>query len=163
MHIVVEHKRKVILIGLAAVLVAVVLLFLIRKSTDTITDNLNEIITPTPLVIPTIPMGSTLVVSGVTVSNFYPNSREVSPTSDAVLFSNDDYDISYVGAFQKFIITFYNPDFLGMRPQAEQKFLELLSITPEDACRLDAEEAVPLKSDSVYAGGVYRLSFCERE
>jgi hypothetical protein len=113
------------------------------------------------LPVPTIPLSDTFVVSGVTVKNFYKNDSERNSSNDVSVFENEDYSITYVASFEQFIMTLWSPDFLRIRPRAEAKFLELVGVDRESACRLNVEESIPIKVESEYAGGSYNLSFCK--
>lgn len=113
----------------------------------------------------------------VTLLLFLPSSHLPSPTTSLVVPTPDPYTVNgtqkiYVddnapysitankdGDYFKILVT--KSPFQQYRLQAEQKFLEQMNLTVEQACKLDVEITTPRFANPQEAGQIYKLSFCQ--
>jgi hypothetical protein len=147
-------NKKLFIIGLVVVVIVVVVSVVVSSQQVKIPKE-DSPLRPTVSELPTIKIGD------VTVSDFYKNAVDVSDSGDVLLVETPEFSISYVAAYEKFIITLDDPYFVETRTSAEQSFLNILNVSETEACKLEVEETVPIFLENEYAGGVYYLSFCE--
>lgn len=97
----------------------------------------------------------------VTTNNFYKTAIEITDQNDALIASNDDFQILYYPADNSFFITITNKPIQTIQKRAEAELLSRLSITMEDACRLKILVGAPGWIDDPLAGQELGLSFCK--
>jgi hypothetical protein len=113
------------------------------------------------------PTGNRFTIStsqgDVSVKNFYPASQSI--IQNEVDFYQSDYDsFSYFPKDKNFqIITSIvtEEDLKQKQPDLEAKFLELLDISKEDACKLSVTISSPQSINPDIADKTFRLSFCK--
>jgi hypothetical protein len=108
-------------------------------------------------------------ISGVKVADFI--SRETNlfinqigqgkSPSYYTLAQTPDYHIFYIQADELFFISITSYPFDEYRPVAEQKLLEVLEISEDDACKLNVDITTPAYANPDKTGEVYGLSWCE--
>jgi hypothetical protein len=93
---------------------------------------------------PSIPTGDHFTIQTpqgvVTVKNFYPTALIVGPQS--LVVDVNSFSVSYDGTYHIFFITVRGEsrnEIIKHRKEAEGAFLQLLEVTPKDACRLHVE------------------------
>jgi len=97
----------------------------------------------------------------VTTNNFYKTAVEITDRNDALITSNDDFQILYYPADNSFFITITNKPIESVRKKAETELLNRLGISTEDACRLKVSVGAPGWVDDNLAGQELGLSFCK--
>lgn len=117
---------------------------------------------PTP--IPLIKPGARKIsISGIVMNDFFQTSKVVGSSSDIAIIENqENYTIVYLQKFNQFLITILLFPFTTNRAVAEQKFIEILNITKEDACRLSVSVTTTQSVNRELAGKEFPLSFCVR-
>lgn len=110
---------------------------------------------PTPVV-----KADSIIVNGIPVDDFYKTASKVTEEGDVLLVETVNYQISYLKQFQEFKITIITAGFDQARKEAEARFLTLLGIDKNNACRLSVEVSSPQYANNKYAGMVFPLSFC---
>lgn len=99
----------------------------------------------------------------VLVENPYKIAQEIITPQNVLIFSNDTFDIlffDYSGQ-KSFLLDLHGgTDFATTRTNAENKFLELLKITRDQACLINVSEGISNSLDSNLSGKSLRLSFC---
>ena len=82
-------------------------------------------------------------------------------SADGIEFeNNEDFYMAYYPQNQGFVIVIQNIDIESARKKAEDRFLEVLEITKNQACSLDVSMTVPMDISEMVSGGEYGLSFC---
>lgn len=107
-----------------------------------------------------VPDNNQVVISDVTVNNFYNNELNRSG-GNVIFYEQNNIQVAYIYDINTFTITLSGTPFDQLKTQAESIFLSQLSINEQDACKLNvAIQASPF----VYperTDQTYRLSFCE--
>lgn len=73
----------------------------------------------------------------------------------------DAYTVSYFPDFDSILISITASPFQANRLEAEQDLLRTLSLSAQDACKIDVTITTPNFANPDHAGQVYRLSFCK--
>ncbi len=116
---------------------------------------------PSPSLKP-LPTTDTFVSSGVTVANFYKETAERDSRENTTFIENTDYNISYNGREDSFLISITGSPFEDKRQLAEQAFVTKLKVSQTDACRLKVSTTTPAFANPDQAGKSYPLSFCQK-
>lgn len=121
--------------------------------------------TTTPTILPTLTPTPTkepgrIPISGVAVKDFTQFAQGKLPNGDVLLVRTDDYQIIYSQSTQAFTVTILVENFIKVREVAEAKFIDMLGVTEENACRLTVTVGSPSHINSKYAGLVFPLSWC---
>lgn len=122
--------------------------------------------TSTPTILPTLTPTPTkepgrIPISGVAVLDFTQFAQGKLPNGDVLLIRTEEYQIIYSQSTQAFTVTILVENFIKVREVAEAKFIDLLGVTKENACRLTVTVGSPSHINSKYAGLVFPLSHCE--
>ena len=126
---------------------------------------------PTPTqVVPTIPpvalaitktsKPDKVIISNVEVKNVFDTPVSKTETNDMVLFENSKYQIVYIAVSNSFIISITASPFESIKKEAESRFLNLLDVNKEGACKINVSITTPRFANPDNAGIVYPLSFC---
>lgn len=131
-------KKKKIIVSLVTLLFLLFILFLNLQSKIS---NLKS--PPTLLVVPT------------------PDPYTVNDTKKIYVVDDAPYSITANkdSSYYKILIT--KAPFQKYRLEAEQKFLEQMNLTTQQACKLDVEITTPRFANPQEAGQIYKLSFCQ--
>lgn len=113
------------------------------------------------LILPTVPVTDTIVIKDVIIKNFYPLAKDTNINGDVLVVDDPSYHIVYFPFRKTFLINILSSPFEDARIKTEEKFLQILGITREDACRLNVEIGTPRFANEDLAGQTFRLSFCE--
>lgn len=100
-------------------------------------------------------------ISGVMVANFINESSSGESPSYYSIAKTADYHIFFMQADELFFISITSYPFDEHRGVAEQKLLEVLAISEDDACKLNVDITTPAYANPDRAGEVYNLSFCK--
>jgi hypothetical protein len=106
----------------------------------------------------------------ISVKNFYmdPEASVFRDKSYVEITDKNNYSIIFYAynpddpssKKQAFVISIENPDIAKARNIAEQKFLTMLDITKDKACKLVVNVSVSGEINEFVAGENYGLSFC---
>lgn len=150
--------KKIIIIITSIIIVTVLVnIILLNKKKEPVPVST---ITPTKVSF-VVPTGETIKISQVEVKNFYQSLVNKNNQEDALIIDNENYQITYLAQFNKFLITILNPSFTEIKIEAENIFLDALEITKDQACNLNVEISTPNFVNQEYAGEVFSLSFCQ--
>ena len=154
-----KFMKKIIIIILLILIFLCALLLIIksRQGSSSITPLVKPTITQKPFITPS---GETMEVDGVEINNIYKTPVKETPQFDALIVNNEKYQIAYLQQFQKFLITILDPNFKETQVVAEKDFLDKLSISSQDACKLSVEISTPRSVNEDLAGKIFPLSFC---
>lgn len=160
--------RKFLVIAIVSFLVLagiIILLFFstVRKGEERISPFPPEIPSPAiilPAVIITIYPADRVIISGVTVKNFFKTAEEITSYGDVVIVNKPEYRILYQANFNQFLVNILSSPFEGVKAQAEKEFLRILDVTAPQACSLNVILATPRFANPDEAGKEYGLSFC---
>lgn len=108
------------------------------------------------------PTGETILVSEVSMKNFYTFAENIKPDGEVVITQNDNYRIIYTPQREYFLISILSSPFEEIRNEAETVFLQLLGITQDQACHLNLSITTPRFVDPEFAGKSHPLSFCTK-
>lgn len=100
-------------------------------------------------------------ISGVKVADFIDKTSQDITPSYYTIAQSSDYHIFFMPADELFFISITSYPFDEHRGIAEQKLLEVLAITEEDACKLNVDITTPAYANPDKAGEVFKLSFCK--
>lgn len=114
-----------------------------------------------PTVVITIYPADRVIISGVTVKNFFKTAEEITPYGDVVIVNKPEYRILYQANFNQFLVNILSSPFEGVKAQAEKEFLRILDVTALQACSLNVIIATPRFANPDEAGREYGLSFCK--
>lgn len=81
---------------------------------------------------------------------------------NALLAQESSYMIEYFSKDAVFNITLTGKDLLQSRVAAQNKLLQILGITKEDACKIKTNVGAPFSVNQELAGKNLGLSFCEK-
>ena len=163
-----------ILIIITAVLFASFFVLYVLSSSFTKPPDSPSIIRPTatpthlrvnptlPIVTPPSSSLDKILVSGVSVNNFYRKGERMNQYGDVLIEENKEFSIEYQHPFKLFIIAVLSTPFDALRIKAENAFLSRLGISKEDACALNVQVGTPFFVDPQYAMTSYPLSFCKK-
>jgi hypothetical protein len=99
-------------------------------------------------------------ISGVKVADFINQTDQGKSPSYYTLVQTPDYHVFYFPADELFFISITSYPFDEHRVVAEQKLIEALAISKDDACKLNVDITTPTYSNPDKAGEVFKLSFC---
>lgn len=99
-------------------------------------------------------------ISGVEVADFTKEISQDESPSYYTIAKTADYHIFFMPADELFFISITSYPFDEHRGVAEQKLLEVLAISEDDACKLNVDITTPAYANPDKAGKVYDLSFC---
>lgn len=99
-------------------------------------------------------------ISGVKVADFISGTNQGESPSYYTIAKSADYHIFFLPTDEVFFISITSYPFDEHRGVAEQKLLEILAITKNDACKLNVDITTPAYANPDKAGEVYNLSFC---
>jgi len=99
-------------------------------------------------------------ISGVKVVDFIDKTNEDNSSSYYTIDKTPDYHIFYISTDELFFISITSYPFDEHRVVAEQKLIEALAISKDDACKLNVDITTPTYSNPDKAGEVFKLSFC---
>lgn len=109
-----------------------------------------------------IPKSKFLTINEVELENFYNNKKtDINARGDALIKDTGDAHIIFFNETESFLISILESPFEVKRREAEQEFLETMSLTEEEACKLNVEITTPLFANPDEAGKIFRLSFCK--
>ena len=114
-----------------------------------------------PTVIITIYPADRVIISGVTVKNFFKTAEEITSYGDVVIVDKPEYRILYQANFNQFLVNILSSPFEGVKAQAEKEFLRILDVTAPQSCSLNVVLATPRFANPQEAGREYTLSFCQ--
>ena len=100
-------------------------------------------------------------ISGVKVVDFIDKTNEDNSSSYYTIDKTPDYHIFYISSDELFFISITSYPFDKHRLAAEQKLIEALAISKDDACKLNVDITTPAYANPDKAGEVFNLSFCE--
>jgi hypothetical protein len=108
-----------------------------------------------------IPSGRKIIISDVEVNNFFLEKDQLESEAFIPINRGAGYSIAYYNNFNQFLISITDAPFEEIRHDAEQKFIDGLDISEEDACKLDVIITTPRFANPDLAGQIFRLSFCD--
>lgn len=100
-------------------------------------------------------------ISGVKVTDFIDETNQDESPGYYTIAKTPDYHIFYLPADELFFISITSYPFDEHRAVAEQKLLEVLAISEDEACKLNVDITTPAYANPDKAGEVFKLSFCE--
>lgn len=161
-----------IALGIAAVALAVFVVFLFfGKDDSSITDQEDTAGGNSPTSSSSVsgftaPMGERFTIQtprgGVSVRNFYPLA--IQTKEDAVLVSREfEFDIVYFRKAASFLLVIVEKPLAQVTQQAEQRLLEVLDISIQDACRLELAVEDATNPGAPTKVMPHALSFCPFE
>lgn len=161
-----EKKATNFLLILAlSAIVIIITNLLFPKRVQEVKKEQPQTTTPYPTVefsLPNIPEEEKIEISGVEMKNFYKKAISVGQQiGDTLIVSNVEYNITYYPLDEAFLIVILRWPFDEIREKAEQDFLESLTISKEQACKLAVYITTPRYANPEYAGNNWRLSWCE--
>lgn len=107
-----------------------------------------------------VPDNNKLIISGVTVNNFYNTALNRSG-GNVVFYEHDSIQFAYVYDINIFTISIQSVPFETLRQEAEKKFSEVLGINQQEACKLNVQVQTAPYVDYEHSLQVYGLSFCD--
>lgn len=164
-----KHKASsptgFILLLSSAVILIVFTSFLSSKDKGGIkSTQLKQTPTPFPTIhfdLPEIPDTEKIEISGVEVKNFYKGAVNIGQIGEALIVNKVEYTITYYPLDNAFLIVILRWPFEEIREKAEQDFLESLSLTKNQACKLAVYITTPRYANPGYEGKNWPLSFCK--
>lgn len=102
-------------------------------------------------------------ISGIKVNDFHKNAVSDNPSAGYTLIvQKNNYHIFYFDPDELFVISILGYPFEEFQSQAEEEFLKTLSVSKDEACKLNVDITTPLRSNPSKAGKIYKLNFCEQ-
>lgn len=117
-------------------------------------------ITTTPQIITPVPIEPTSAEVYKKVQQVVARAAPMGRPNDGVIFQNASLEIVSFKQGKEFVISILGSPFATVREQAEEKFLEVLGLTREEACQLEVSLRTPRFANPDYAWQSYPLSFC---
>ena len=108
-----------------------------------------------------LPESDKIEITGVSMNNFYKISLTPPGQIGEVMFVDEtNYKITYFPIDKGFLIAVLGSPFSSIKSEAEQKFIDVLGISKEDACKLLVVATTPYSINPSEAGREYKLSWC---
>ena len=115
-----------------------------------------------PTVVLSIPPTDKVIISGVTVNNFFKTAQKINTYGDVLITDTGEYQIVYQVKFNTFLLSILEKPFSRVKIKAESEFVKVLGIKTSDACRLFVSITTPAFANPDEAGKEYGLSFCKK-
>ncbi len=100
-------------------------------------------------------------VSGINVKDPFVTKIQENKQGDVVFGKNPDFEIIFLPKFEEFLISINGSPFEEKRQKAEEELLGKLSISQEEACKLNVRIITPRHINPQESQQDYKLSFCQ--